>query len=98
MVLINIPQHKFEELLTRETELRDGSPEHTLDWYTYNNRIALLNEVKALQLKVEVPEETITQLKGDVKHVEQVVKDETHKSKKVKSSKPKVEDSSESKD
>lgn len=39
---------KFKELIERETALRDNSPEHTLDWYTYNNKVELLKETDAL--------------------------------------------------
>lgn len=56
MVLLNIPLHKFKEVLERETKLRDDSPEHTLDWYTYNNRVMLLEEIQALQMKVDFTE------------------------------------------
>lgn len=48
----------FKELIKREEALRDGSPEHTLDWYTYNNRVALLNEVEGLLMPdVKLPKE-----------------------------------------
>lgn len=50
MTTVNIK--KFEEIVAREEANRNELPEHTMDWYTYNNRITLLNEVKEL-FKVE---------------------------------------------
>lgn len=46
MNLIN--KEGLETLIRREKQLRNDSPEHTLDWYTYNNRVFLLNEVLCL--------------------------------------------------
>lgn len=46
MSTINI--NKLNDLIGREEEVLNGLPEHTLDWYTYKNRLSLLDEVKAL--------------------------------------------------
>ncbi len=43
-----IDPSKFKQLITREQEHKDSLPEHTLDWYTAENKIALLKEVEDL--------------------------------------------------
>ena len=30
----------------RETKQRDSIPKHTLDWYTYSNRVELIEEIE----------------------------------------------------
>lgn len=45
---MTIDIQEFNKIIKREESLRDQLPEHTLDWYTYTNRITLLNEVKSL--------------------------------------------------
>ena len=45
---MTIDIQKLNKIIKREESLRDQLPEHTLDWYTYTNRITLLNEVKSL--------------------------------------------------
>jgi len=35
----------LEEIRSREVTHRDNVPEHTLDWYTYDNRVKLIDEI-----------------------------------------------------
>lgn len=51
---INI--NAIDKMLTRETANRDSVPAGTIDWYTYQNRIDLLNEVKGHTEEVVKPE------------------------------------------
>ena len=46
--MTTLPLHRFDEIVEREKALAKALPEHTLDWYTYTNRVALLEEVRTL--------------------------------------------------
>jgi len=92
----NIDPQELVALMQREQILRDASPEHTLDWYTYNNRVALLEEVRDL-ITVDEPKKVE---KAEKKHVEktepaakEIVKDDSSVEKsKVKDSPSKSAD------
>lgn len=80
MVIKNIGLADFNKLVERETKLRDDSPEHTLDWYTYNNKVVLLEEVRALFApEVKSPEKKETteseEVKKEIPKKKKVVKD-----------------------
>lgn len=47
MSYLKLEKSKLDALIAQETKLRDDSPEYTLDWYTYDNRVKLLEEVQA---------------------------------------------------
>lgn len=57
-MIIPLPQHEYFMILEREKQLRDRLPEHTLDWYTYTNRVNLLQELvekHIVRIPVDVP-------------------------------------------
>lgn len=79
-------ERRFEEIVERETQLRDSSPEHTMDWYTYDNRLTLLKEVEdiledlrpAKQKPVQKPvgkkdEQEVEEVKEAIKEAAKVV-------------------------
>lgn len=64
---------RFEELIEREASLRDNSPEHTLDWYTYNNKVELLKEVEALLTEHTCQHEKVKEVTAISKSSKKVV-------------------------
>lgn len=51
----SIGQAHFNNIIEREKSTRDHLPQHTLDWYIYNNRVRLLEEVESLFIKIPDP-------------------------------------------
>ena len=46
-MILEVDRQGIEAIRKREQALRDALPPHTLDWYTYDNRLALIEEIKA---------------------------------------------------